>query len=379
MSPLRVLGIGSLVVVAALTAVALWFHQPILAMADAVGSAFEEPDWADVDTPERVLEFIAAHPNQVSYVLATVADDGTLDVETVRTHNPDTPRPLASTMKIVVLSALARAIDEGALHADDPVELDDWDSWYLMGTDGGAHPNAYDELGIAHTNGNADDPTATVALSVVADAMIHHSDNAATDVVLDRLGDRMEAELVLLRATGGIHDPIRPVLEAWITMYTGNKPDVSSRAKRHVVRTASLPTVKMTSQRAWMANHLPKSTTATYAALMARVATRTHISESASDFMTERLDWPMDGGIASTYDQVCTKGGSVPGVMTEATFTVAKKGDHAGELRVMALFFDELSGSAWLTMMGSLPQQQLALRAMASSSHEDALVAATSR
>jgi hypothetical protein len=289
----------------------------------------------------------------------------------------DTPRVLASTLKIVVLTALARASDDGVKSANDPVALADWDSWYLANTDGGAHPAAYDKLGIAHQDGNATDAEATVPLSDVADAMIHFSDNAATDLILARLGPRIDDEVALVRAAGGVHDPIRPILEGWIEMYTGTTPDLSTQAKREVARHASLPVVRLSTQRAWMAANLPKSTTATYVALMGRIGTRTHISPAASDFMVARLDWPMDGPLGTSYDQVGTKGGSVAGVLTEASFSVAKKGDHAGEVRVMALFFGDLSHSAWLSMMSSFPHQQLMFGTMSADAQQSALVAAT--
>ncbi|MFT7171790.1 MAG: D-alanyl-D-alanine carboxypeptidase, partial [Paracoccaceae bacterium] len=92
----------------------------------------------------------------------------------------------------------------------------------------------------------------------------------------------------------------------------------------------------------------------------AGVATRTWISPEASGFMADLLDWPMDiPGNADQFAQLGTKGGSVPGVLTEATYLVAMEGDHAGEIRVGALFLNRLSGSAWLSLQESFVQQGL--------------------
>src|SRR5262245_23672709 len=92
-------------------------------------------------TPEDVLQYIATHPQDVSVAAWTVGDEA---------HgvylNADKPRPLASTIKVLVLADYAEQVGFGALRPEEPVELSAWEAYWLPGTDGGAHKAALREL-----------------------------------------------------------------------------------------------------------------------------------------------------------------------------------------------------------------------------------------
>jgi hypothetical protein len=327
----------------------------LAAVTDVVVSAMEEPEWADLPDEERLLAYLAAHPEDFS-ITAYQVDAAGLPVEGTRIDwRADAPRVLASTKKIVVLSAYARAVEAGQLDPETPVSLEEWDSWYLPGLDGGAHEASYEKLGIAGT-GIANDPTAAVPLSDVARMMIEVSDNAATDVLLDRLGARVDAEVA--RVPG--QDPIPTLFGSTVAGLAADAPcaadwapftgDAEARAA------VSLPRRGFTFQRTMAHCHFPRGTTDSYAAVMAGVvrATSPHTVH-----MAEALDWPMAyESNQARFEAFGSKGGSLPGILTEASY-IDPVDD---EPWVVALFMNEMSGSAWLGGMQSFAHQRLMVR-----------------
>ena len=145
------------------------------------------------------IGLLAAQPDDV----ALVVDDGRGAPDSVVSHAPERPMPLASAVKIVHVAAYGRAVAEGRLNPDEPVQLADWERWYLP-SDGGAHIATLDLLGVPHdAAGNAADPQRTVPLSALVAGMVQQSDNAATDYLRDRLGDQA---LVDAATAGGWRD-----------------------------------------------------------------------------------------------------------------------------------------------------------------------------
>ncbi len=154
---------------------------------------------ADPLTDQGWLGLLAAQPDDV----ALVVDDGRGAPDSVVSHAPERPMPLASAVKIVHVAAYGRAVAEGRLRPDEPVRVGDWERWYLP-ADGGAHLASLDQLGIPRTElGLAAEPERTVALSSLVAVMIQQSDNAATDYLRDRLGDQA---LIDAAAAGGWRD-----------------------------------------------------------------------------------------------------------------------------------------------------------------------------
>ncbi|MCK0089258.1 class A beta-lactamase-related serine hydrolase [Rhodococcus sp. F64268] len=132
------------------------------------------PPAADVTSPEGWIGYLAEHPDSVGLVI----DDGHGNVVA---HRADDPQPLASAVKVVHLAAYARAVADGTLDPAEQIPVAEWERWYLPDTDGGAHPAAMQRLGVT--------PEGTVALDDLVTAMIQESDNAAPDYLRDRLGD----------------------------------------------------------------------------------------------------------------------------------------------------------------------------------------------
>ncbi|WIX78643.1 serine hydrolase [Amycolatopsis carbonis] len=120
-------------------------------------------------------------------------------------HQPVTPRPLASAIKVAHAAAYARAVAQRRLDPDEPIRVGDWDARYPYLGDGGSHLQSYSLLGIPHdAYGMATNPDQTVPLHRMAELMIEVSDGAAADYLRARLGD---AALRAEAARAGWFDP----------------------------------------------------------------------------------------------------------------------------------------------------------------------------
>jgi hypothetical protein len=102
------------------------------------------PAPSGVDTVRAWTGYVAAHRGDV----ALAVDDGRGTRVVLR---PGQQQPLASAAKVVHLAAYGRAVAEGRVHADEQVQVGDWERWYLPGSDGGAHPKALDRAGVRTT------------------------------------------------------------------------------------------------------------------------------------------------------------------------------------------------------------------------------------
>ncbi|MFI7123352.1 serine hydrolase [Amycolatopsis sp. NPDC049868] len=137
----------------------------------------------DTTTEQGWLDWIAAHRQDVSVLV----DDG--DGRRAA-RNPDVRRVLASSIKVVHLSAYAVAVSEGRLDPKEQIRVGDWDAHHPFVADGRAHFQALNWLGVPCDDyGIAKDPEQRVPLARLAEAMIFFSDNAATDYLRTRLGD----------------------------------------------------------------------------------------------------------------------------------------------------------------------------------------------
>jgi hypothetical protein len=148
----------------------------------------------DTTTEQGWLDWIAAHRSSVSVLI----DDGAGSRAAL---NADVRRLLASSIKVVHLSAYAVAVAEGRLDPREQIRIGDWDAHHPFVADGRAHFHALNWLGVpCDEYGIAKDPEQRVPLARIPEAMIFFSDNAATDYLRTRLGD---PALQLAAARGG--------------------------------------------------------------------------------------------------------------------------------------------------------------------------------
>ena len=325
------------------------------------------------DVAMAVLDSLAAHPRAVS--LAVVPLDGS---EPSLLINAGAPRPLASTIKLLVLTEYARQVEEGALDGSARVPLAEVEAFYFAGLDGGAHPAAMEALLGPHD---------TLALDDLAEAMIQFSDNAATDYLLFRLGrDAVEAIPERLELNGDAPAPISGLFLAWdlppavADTLEGGTPEERAWALADRLRTDAAFRDEVRSwmlglglrmspaQQATAARGFPAGTALGYADLMARLHRGLRTGEAVAARVYGFLDWPMaHAAIAEGFDRFGTKGGALPGVLTSATLADAKpRSDGTDPAAVaVAFFLDGLPLPLWASWAQSFAQQQFELRLLA--------------
>lgn len=341
-------------------------------------------------TPDDVLDFIAARPDDMALVAYSVAADGSIDpAGPTLQHQADTPMPLASTVKVLALAAYAWSVDQGLLSPDQAISLDQWERWYLPNTDGKAHYSALSEIGIPTDNlGFAVEPQQSVTLSQVVRAMIRFSDNAALDLLLELLGPDALATTMRLGNVQGQDAPM-PLLGLFLLIENDGAPldqarlqelkalapaelqqaaaaasaayiaPTMSREER-IARATALPLPDYDLQMAYFQALGPQGTAAGYAQIMAGVVSNTFISPAVSARMREFLEWPLEiEGNTEQFTQFGVKGGALPGILTEAMYVVPKIGAWAGQKRVVVLFQRNLPDNAWTTFMTGFAHQAL--------------------
>ncbi|MFC3455962.1 serine hydrolase [Amycolatopsis speibonae] len=174
-------------------------RRHLLAGAAAGSAALLLPGTASAAQPgtstqQGWLDWLAAHRGDVSVLI----DDG---AGRRASRNAEVRRLLASSIKVVHLSAYAVAVAEGGLDPKEQIRVGDWDAHHPFVSDGRAHFQALTWLGIPCDDfGIAKDPEQRVPLARIPEAMIFFSDNAATDYLRTRLGD---PALQLAAARGG--------------------------------------------------------------------------------------------------------------------------------------------------------------------------------
>lgn len=355
--------VGAIVVVAFVVA----FWTPLVSFAQIAQDMVRHADELEAfEGAEGLMDWMVAHPGSVSAVVYDVGPDGRpLDGGVSLAHHGGRVRAIASTVKIGVAAAWALEVAEGRRAAEAPVDQAAWDARYLPGTDGGAHPAA---LGVL---GRAPGDAGPVQEADVVQAMIRHSDNAATDWTTDALGpgplDRVEA--LGLRHLRSIEDLLGlfllwseeapEVLVAW--------PDATLRARAAARSQAwiedhdghftapALPTIR--TQARLSARLGPRGIADDYARAAAGLVRDRWPSPEAAPILEGLLDWPMAfEANQARFRRMGAKGGSLPGVIAEVMYAWPK---DAAQPRVVVLFLEDLPVSAWLVAQASFAHQDL--------------------
>lgn len=327
----------------------------IFVVVGLVGFAY----WKFRPSAEGVLRFIAENPERASI---SVIQDGELVIE----RGARRMRPLASTVKIMVAMEYAHQAAAGEIDPDELVPMADLRRFYVPRTDGGAHESFLESTAALVV----DD---ALPLREVAKGMILFSSNACTEELAHRLGvDRINARIAAL----GIEDH-SPYYSLVGSLFVGKErfPELEGKELAEALRglsdeeyraaataagdklaedpayRATLDGVDLEVQRVW-SERLPRSTTAAYAGLMARINARSfpedvnaHLSELLEGLMAnpDNQAWLEHGG---------TKGGSTAFVLTKASYATTKDGHSTA----LAIFFDDLSVSRGLALqMGMNP------------------------
>ncbi len=354
----------------------IWKKSAIYGIIDIFNLLWEGKEWSSgLKTPEDFLEYILMHQEDVSLVAYEVGnyDKGVF-------LNADRKRPLASTIKILILIEYAHQVDRGILSPEDLVNLADIDIYYLPNTDGNAHPNALKEF---QTKGyiTADQK---IKLQHVATAMIRYSDNAASDYLIQRLGRdnlnnlpeilQIENQDVPLPFIGqflswGNTDRGKNTIER-LQRYQEMQPaDYADEVYQLTIKWRDNQefrrnTIKQIKSTKWlsfkeqqaMAQALNCGGTAScYALLMEKIYNSAILSQSTVQIVRKYLEWTMElAGNQQEIEVFGTKGGSLPGIVTEASYLKPKKAKNA---RVFALLIENIPGAVWLEIMQNYIQQ----------------------
>jgi len=303
---------------------------------DRDGAQAAAPLAADVRTPDGLLEWMASHPENAG--LAVLPEQGAHGLR----FQADRRSPLASTRKVLVAGALtASDADLSARIPRSAVER-----FYVPGTDGGAHEAA-----------KLEEP---LTLRKLARAAIEVSDNAAADALLHRLGTGA-VDAYAKRQGMAAQDPIYSVfgeLAAWtrVAQWTALSPADRARRAGDLARRTAAQQVKLPAiaEQRRLATASVAGTPQEWAALMRDVG------RGADRQLVELLDWPRrkDAKLRKGYTRVLLKGGSLPGVVTEAAYV--KPRGRPGV--AVALFLRDLPPNVEASLGKTFVQQQLLLR-----------------
>ncbi|AXB44156.1 serine hydrolase [Amycolatopsis albispora] len=296
-------------------------RRKLLVSVAAAGSValLPPPRARAAESPAKAwLDWMAANRGNVG----AMVDDG---AGRTLAHRAAEPMVLASAIKIVHLTAYAKAVAEGRLDPAEQIRVGDWDIRHPWVSDGGAHRQALTALGIPCDQfGIAHDPERLVTLNQLAGAMILFSDNAAPDYLRHRLGHRALHEAA---ASGGWWRPdVRSlqgeVLQLIMPELAGRTPaarravgDVlatkfirSEQFRRHTAE--RIPAMPATSdeQWPWTRGH-GRGTAAKLAALHRHVATTGGLAR-------DHLERPLASRVPPGAVAVGFKGGSLPKTVT---------------------------------------------------------------
>lgn len=290
--------------------------------------------------------------------------------------NPDYPFPLASVVKLVHLIAYAEAVQNGELDPEQPVLLDDLDSFYLANSDLRAHPDAIADL---RAEGRVSGDPPAVRLGDIPRMMMQYSSNAATDYLHLLLGqERLEATIVALGMSS--HTAPCPFLGQFLLMNEGDAAALDySENPEHYASDVMAATLAYSNgdatgtSRAWRGrSQRPEIATQAvyselfnahasardYAMLMGMIADNQLGPWEQNVRIRSYLEWPT----AFSANQPALawlgyKGGSLPGVLTSAYY--AQPWDRARPV-VVALFFHDLPITTYRQWRRTLPNDELA-------------------
>jgi beta-lactamase class A len=303
-------------------------------IAPAPAPAAAEPD---LGTPEGLLRWIDRHPQHAG--LAVLPDDGRAPIAYGATRR----YPLASTRKVLVAGALTSS----GIDLSRRVARADVERFYVPGTDGGAHARA--EL----------DPVRPTLRQLLR-ATLEVSDNASADALLAYVGahrvDAWSRRRGLTR-----QDPIYPLLgefAAWTRdpRWTQRTPRGRAHVARALGRAVAAADVTLPGIEAQQ--RLSAASVAGAPAQWARLMR--DIGHGGDPDLVAELDWPRrrSASLAQRFDRYLTKGGTLLGVVTEASYI-----RPAGRPGVaVALFLRDLPLELQASLAQTFVQQDLIAR-----------------
>ncbi len=103
-------------------------------------------------SPDPILSYLQSHPETTAVASFTVTEQGEIAAKDPAVfYNPELRLPLASTKKVLLLAAYARAVSLGLLASDEAILIADWEAYYLPGEDGAKFRKMTMDLHSIHT------------------------------------------------------------------------------------------------------------------------------------------------------------------------------------------------------------------------------------
>lgn len=298
---------------------------------------------------DEVVRFLKENPKKSSIYLI---EDGKNLID----FNGRQQMPLASAVKTIIAIEFAKQCAAKKNLAFTKVSVKDLDKYYIQNTDGGVHPKWLESIGKTLAD--------SVSVLEIAQGMIRYSSNANTEYLMDLLGlanvNKNISELDMK-----IHQPLyyftaaalmvclKPAdidENAWIKQlsalsigdYRRKCEEAHKRLKTEpsFIKLFNFSGLSLNIQKIW-SDRLIASTTADYAKLMQKIASRTYFPPDVQLIIESIMEWPMHYQVNKTqFNHAGGKGGSTAFVFTDTFYAVYKDGKQLA----CSIFFNDLTG-----------------------------------
>lgn len=324
---------------------------------------------AQMRGPDELLAFAEAYPERVSLV----AFDVDAPEEGIR-YGGDSSRAVVGLTRLLVLAEYAREVEAGRIDPDARLPLDEVSALVLPGAGGGQHARTRSAL----LTSGAVDGDSTVAIQQVADAMMRWNDQAATDLLVQRL-DRDAVSSLRTRLGFPRLDPPVPQSGLYLSWnHHGQttppeerlgeiealgqeaylrRVDALAQAYRHdegfrqrergrLERRGT--DLSLQQQRALAQATFPRGTAAGYARFVGQALTDSLCSSAVSRRMLRFLDRPVPDSVGVTLDVIGSAGGSFPGLISVVGYAHRAGGASP---RVVALLMEDVPISVFYHLL----------------------------
>lgn len=332
----------------------------------------EGADLADkLVSTDSFLDYSKTHPDQIAIASWDIGDEANGIY-----FNAERSQPASTASALLVLAAYAREADPSV-----PVTVEQWERFFLPGTDGGAHQAALLDAranGALRDDANASlfagasaspSPEAQTRLDDVVRAMIRHADPAAADLLMEHMGRARLTERVL--GLGFAADAV-PMPRSGITLsllqdaaapellarfhsreraayvaatwqrFDKLREDAEFRTRTQELLSRRGITFSLRETAELSAAFLPRAAAGDYARLMQQVVSG---ELQGAQYMRTQLEQPSAASEDDELDSFGGLRGSQPGMYASVTYGRARGQNRT---RVLAIMLHKLPIGVWL-------------------------------
>lgn len=348
------------------------------------GDLQEGEEWVSKTTSLKGLtEYIGENPAHSAVVSRSVTNP-----DTTIAYGENESHTMGTLSNFFLITTFARLVENGELDPHKLISLDEVDKYQLPYIDASNHEdakNALDSQGAVIKNNQ-------VALENVVQYAIIYNDLAASDFLLDKLGNdaiRRTFELLDIQSTdkplpfSGLYITLHPALnKSTFKSYFDELRELSQKEFRDRVSSNADQYIKDEefhqqvnasfrqnqglgvgfTERRDLLTLFPKSTAAELSKLMVKLDKDSLISEGVSKKVKDILDWPYDEqSLNSDFKYYGAIYDSRLGLLNGMDYGASV---YSGEPFGQAVFFDSLQVAFWFHMSSSLMHQDYQQRLM---------------